>query len=111
MKWKEYGPYEWLWEPVNNIKHAKDLMEKFHQQNSTKSKPHHAQNQKIEIPMTLFPQELFHPLPESLTELIPQEKPTASGKLAMAQASQGMFERPQDFSHFLSSFRHPEELR
>ena len=76
VKWKGYGPHEWMWEPKNQVKHTKDLMENFHQQNPTKSKPRHAWNQKIEIPMTLFPQELFHPLPESLTEPIPRNQPT-----------------------------------
>ena len=43
-----------------------------------KSKPRHVRNQKIEIPMNLFPRELFRPLPESLTEPIPRDKPTES---------------------------------
>ena len=76
VKWKGYGPHEWSWEPQNHIEHAKDLVEKFHQQNPMKSKPRHACNQKIKIPMTLFPRELFHPLPESLMEPIPYDKPT-----------------------------------
>ena len=78
VKWRGYGPHEWLWEPENHIEHAKDLMEKFHQQNPMKSKPCHAWNQKIEIPMTLFPRELFCPLPESLVEPIPCDEPTES---------------------------------
>ena len=76
VKWKGYGPHEWLWEPKNHVKNAKDLVEKFHQQNPMKSKPCHVWNQKIKIPMTLFPQELFRPLPESLMEPIPHDKPT-----------------------------------
>ena len=76
VKWKGYGPHEWSWEPENHVKHAKELVEKFHQQNPTKSKPCHIRNRKIEIPMNLFPQELFRPLPESLTEPIPRNQPT-----------------------------------
>ena len=76
VKWKGYGPHEWLWEPVNHIEHAKELVEEFHQRNPTKSKPCHVWNRKIEIPMALFPQELFHPLPESLTEPVPWDQPT-----------------------------------
>ena len=76
VKWKGYGPHEWSWEPENHVEHAKELVEKFHQQDPMKSKPHHVQNQKIKIPMTLFPQELLHPLPESFTEPIAQDKST-----------------------------------
>ena len=76
VKWKGYGPHEWSWEPENCIKNAKDLVEKFHLQNPMKSKPCHAWNQKIKIPMTLFPRELFCPLPESLMEPIPWNQPT-----------------------------------
>ena len=68
MKWKGYGPHKWLWEPKNNVKNAKEAVEEFHNKNPTKPKPCHTWNQKIKIPMTLFPQELFCPLPESLTE-------------------------------------------
>ena len=85
VKWKGYGPHEWSWEPENNVKNAKGAMEEFHNKNPTKPKLSHAWNQKIEIPMTLFPQELFHPLPESLTEPIPHDKPTESMVHCFAQ--------------------------
>ena len=75
VKWKGYRPHEWSWEPVNHIKHAKELVEKFHQQNPMKSEPCHVQNQKIKISMALFPRELFCPLPESLTELLTTNVP------------------------------------
>ena len=55
VKWKGYRPHEWSWEPENHVEHAKELVEKFHQQNPTKSKPRHVRNQKIKIPMILFP--------------------------------------------------------
>ena len=76
VKWKGYGPHEWSWEPEHNVKHAMEVVGTFHNRNPTKPKPSHAQNQKIEIPMTLFPQELFCPLPESLMEPIPWNQPT-----------------------------------
>ena len=44
VKWKGYGPHEWSWEPENHVEHAKELVEKFHQQNPTKSKPRHVRN-------------------------------------------------------------------
>ena len=85
VKWKGYGPHEQLWEPKNHIKHAKDLVEKFHQQNPMKSKPRQTQNQRIKIPMSIFPCKLFHPLPESLTEPIPHDKPTKNMVRHLAQ--------------------------
>ena len=68
-------------------------MEKFHQQNPTKSKPRHVRNQKIKIPMTLFPCELFRPLPESLTEPIPWNQPTESMVHCFAQIGVHALER------------------
>ena len=93
VKWKGYGPHEWSWEPENHVEHAKDLVEKFHQQNPTKSKPHHVRNQKIKIPITPFPQELFHPLPESLTEPITRNQPTENMIHCFAQIRVHALER------------------
>ena len=93
VKWKGYRPHKWSWETENHVTHAKDLVEKFHQQNPMKSKPHHARNQKIKIPMNLFPRELFCPLPESLTELTPRNQPTESMVHRFAQIGVRALER------------------
>ena len=93
VKWKGYGPHEWLWEPKNNVKNAMEAVGKFHDKNPTKPKLHHAWNQKIKIPMTLFPRELFCPLPESLTEPIPWNEPTKNKIHCFAQIGVHALER------------------
>ena len=60
------------WKLVMVLENAKDTIKDFHKKfpNKLKSK----EIQKIEIPMAMFPKELFHQIPEPLTELIPESK-------------------------------------
>jgi hypothetical protein len=75
IKWKGYGPHEMTWEPISNLTNAKDAVKKFH--TKYPSKPHNnSKIRKIEIPMSLFPKELFRPIPQPLTEPNTSNEPT-----------------------------------
>ena len=74
VKWKGYGPHEYTWEPITNITNADEEIENFHTKYPSKPKPRAIR--KIEIPIHLFPKDLFRPLPNPDTESIPTSLPT-----------------------------------
>ena len=74
VKWKGYGPHEMTWEPTENITNATKAVKEFHKKYPTK--PQSAKFRKIEIPMSLFPKELFRPIPKAITEGISTSLPT-----------------------------------
>ena len=62
------------WEPITVLDNAKDAIKDFH--DKFPNKPKSKEIQKIEIPISMFPKELFHWIPEPLMEPIPESKPT-----------------------------------
>ena len=76
VKWKGYGQHEMTWEPASNLANAAGAVRDFHRKQP--AKPSHASLQKLEIPMSMFPKELLRPLPESITEPIPEILPSAA---------------------------------
>ena len=83
VKWKGYGPHEMTWEPIENITNAKELIEDFHKKHPGKPRAHTIM--KIEFPLSMFPKELFRPIPEPLTEPTPLIMPTESMALSCAR--------------------------
>ena len=62
------------WEPSTNLENAREAVQDFH--TKFPNKPQLPALQKLEIPMTLFPKELFRPIPEPLTEFTPANTPS-----------------------------------
>ena len=83
VKWKGYGPHEYTWEPITNITNANEEIENFHTKYPSKPKPRAIR--KIEIPIHLFPKDLFRPLPNPDTESIPTSLPTENMAFKFAQ--------------------------
>ena len=84
VKWEGYGPHEMTWEPITVLDNAKDAIKDFH--NKFPNKPKTKEIWKIEIPMAMFPKELFHQIPEPLTEPILESEPTEMLALKCAQS-------------------------
>lgn len=84
VKWKGYGPHEMTWEPVSNLENAKGAIKEFHDKNP--SKPRSREIRKLKIPMSIFPQHLFHPMPELLMTSIPTSMPTESMTVKLARS-------------------------
>ena len=78
VKWKGYGPHEWTWEPTSSLGNAKEAIKDFHKKFPNKPKPKSQLLRKLEIPISLFPKELFREMPKPLTEEIPRNLPTES---------------------------------
>ena len=74
VKWKGYGPHEMTWEPTENVTNAEKAVKEFHKKYPTK--PQSAKFRKIEIPIAIFPKELFRPIPKAITEGISTSLPT-----------------------------------
>ena len=68
VKWEGYRPHKMTWEPITILDNARDAIKDFHNKFPNKLKSREIQ--KIEIPMAMFPKELFHWIPEPLTEPI-----------------------------------------
>jgi hypothetical protein len=76
---------ESTWEPLQNLDNATDIIKEFHQQYPTAPHPPHIN--RIEIPMSQFPQGLLRPLPILVTEQIDTSLPTESLAYRLASGS------------------------
>lgn len=87
VQWKGYSTHKQTWEPTSNVENSKDAVEEFHRLYPNKPKP--ITLHRIEIPISLFGISLLCPIPQPLTEPIPN--PTCQEAHTQASSHMEMF--------------------